>query len=330
MTIPNSVDFSDSAVKKPDFLIGDVPVYGRVMLAPMDGYSDSPYRQLTRRFGSAISYSEFINTMEVIHHHRFLYEMVNYVEDERPFVFQVFDNDPQRILNAVMILEERQPDIIDINMGCSAKNVSGRGAGAGLMRDPQKVAEIFSTLSSKLSVPVTGKIRLGWDDDSLNYLLISRIIEENGGKAVAVHGRTRKMEYRGKARWEPIAEIKAARKIPVIGNGDVKTPDDIALMINETGVDGVMIGRAATGNPWIFQRRNKIDVSKDELVETIKEHLRLMVKHYGEERGVTVFRKHATRYLNEYEILKDERRVLLTAPDEAQFVDILDQIMSTK
>jgi nifR3 family TIM-barrel protein len=326
----NTYSNSNFDSEKPDFMIGDVPVFGRVMLAPMDGYSDSPYRQLTRRFGSAISYSEFINTMEVIHHHRFLYEMVNYVEDERPFVFQVFDNDPQRIYESVMILKERQPDIIDINMGCSAKNVSGRGAGAGLMRDPKKVEEIFSTLSAKLNVPVTGKIRLGWDDDSLNYMLISQIIEENGGKAVAVHGRTRQMQYRGEARWEPIAEIKAARKIPVIGNGDVKTPDDIERMLNETGVDGVMIGRAATGNPWIFQRRNKVDVPKDEMVATIKEHLRLMVKHYGEERGVTVFRKHATRYLSEYEILREERKALLTASDELDFVKVLDQIMSNK
>ena len=320
----------NNSEKKPSFTIDTIPIYGRVMLAPMDGYSDSPFRELTRRFGSSISYSEFINTMEVIHKHRYLYEMVDFVDAERPFVFQVFDNDPQRILEAVLILEERQPDIIDINMGCSAKNVSSRGAGAGLMRTPEKVAEIFSTLSSKLSVPITGKIRLGWDEDDLNYMLISRIIEENGGKAVAVHGRTRAQEYRGDARWEPMGEIKAERKIPVIGNGDIRTPEDIDRMLDETGVDGVMVGRAASGNPWIFQRRHKVDVPKDELISTMKAHLGLMVKHYGEERGVTCFRKHAIRYLNHYEILRDERKLLLTIFTETGFNQKLDEIMSFK
>lgn len=319
-----------SKITSPNFFIDKIPIYGNTILAPMDGYSDSPFRQITRNFGSAISYSEFINTMEVIHKHRYLYEMVDFVDDERPFVFQVFDNDPQRILEAVLILEERRPDIIDINMGCSAKNVSGRGAGAGLMRSPEKVEKLFSMLSKKLSVPITAKIRLGWDEASLNYLLISKIIEENGGKAIAVHGRTRAQEYRGKARWDPIAEIKAERKIPVIGNGDVKTPEDINRMIEETNVDAVMIGRAATGNPWIFEQRKKSDVSKSELIKTIKEHLHLMIQHYGEDRGVTCFRKHAVRYLSEYQILRDERKKLLTSPNEEKFSETLDKIMSKK
>lgn len=314
----------------PDFYIDTIPIYGRVILAPMDGYSDSPYRELTRSFGSAISYSEFINTFEVIHKHRFLYEMVDFVDAERPFGFQIFDNDPQRILETTLILQERNPDFFDINMGCSAKSVSARGAGAGLMRTPEKVAEIFTLLTKHLSVPVTGKIRLGWDDEHLNYPLISRIVEENGGKAIAVHGRTRAQEYRGEARWDPIGEIKAARKIPVIGNGDVKMPEDIERMIKETDCDAVMVGRAASGNPWIFQKRDKKDVQKDELIATMKRHLRLMVKHYGEERGVTCFRKHGIRYLNHYEIPRDERKILLTTLSEEEFCKILDKMMRNK
>ena len=186
---------------------------------------------------------------------RFKYEAA-----ERPVVFQIYGDDPDEILKAAIQVMVLSPDIIDINLGCPAKTVANRGAGVGLMRTPLKVARIFRKLSAALEVPVTGKIRLGWEDFR-SYRLIARIIEENGGSAIAVHGRTKEQGYAGQADWDAIAEVKSAVKIPVIGNGDVKTVSDIERMKKHTGCEAVMIGRAAVGNPWIFSRLDRSQVT---------------------------------------------------------------------
>ena len=187
-----------------------------------------PFRSVARQLGSAMSYTEFINAGDVIHGKRPHWkDRLAYKENERPVVFQIFDNDADRLLNAALKLQEYQPDIIDINMGCSDHSVSSRGAGAGFLRTPLKIAEIFKKLSHSLTIPVTGKIRLGWDDYTRNYLLVSRIIEENGGQLIAVHARTRMQGYQGQADWDAIAEVKQSVSIPVIGNGDVRTVADI-------------------------------------------------------------------------------------------------------
>ena len=239
----------------PTFYIRDIPVHGNLILAPMDGYSDQPFRSLARKLGSALSYTEFINTLDVIHKQpRFLAERIAYTTDERPIVYQLLDNDPQRLLAAAQRLLPHQPDIFDINLGCSARSVSGRGAGAGLLKTPEKIATIFNLLSKNLPIPITGKIRLGWDENTRNYQLVARIIEENGGQLIAVHGRTRAQQYSGQADWDAIAEIKQIVSIPVIANGDVQTVADIDRILAHTHCDGVMIGRAATTNPWIFSR----------------------------------------------------------------------------
>ena len=212
----------------PNFLIKHIPVYGDLILAPMDGYSDLPFRSVCRELGSALSYTEFINPRDVLSkRHPLLPRRLAYLEEERPVVYQIFDSEPERLLKAAQILQEQQPDIIDINMGCSVPKISGRGAGAGLLREPQKVAQIFSMLTRNLDVPVTAKIRLGWDDEQRNYLEIARVVEENGGALLAVHARTRCQGFRGQADWEAIAEIKQAVSIPVVANGDVRTVADI-------------------------------------------------------------------------------------------------------
>ncbi|MHB1384628.1 MAG: tRNA dihydrouridine synthase, partial [Bellilinea sp.] len=175
----------------PDFYIREIPIFGRIILAPMDGVSDLPFRSLARRLGSAISYTEFINAIDIVNGHPDLARRVQYAEFERPIAFQIFDDDPVRIVDAAQMLLAYHPDIIDVNLGCSAKCVTNRGAGAALLRDPKKIGEIFSNLTRSLPVPVTGKIRLGWDDTSLNYLEVARTIQDNGGSLVSVHGRTR-------------------------------------------------------------------------------------------------------------------------------------------
>ncbi|MHB1120523.1 MAG: tRNA dihydrouridine synthase, partial [Bellilinea sp.] len=251
----------------PDFYIREIPIFGRIILAPMDGVSDLPFRSLARRLGSAISYTEFINAIDIVNGHPDLARRVQYAEFERPIAFQIFDDDPVRIVDAAQMLLAYHPDIIDVNLGCSAKCVTNRGAGAALLRDPKKIGEIFSNLTRSLPVPVTGKIRLGWDDTSLNYLEVARTIQDNGGSLVSVHGRTRVQGYTGSARWEPIREIKQALIIPVVANGDISAVSDIDNVFQLTGCDAVMIGRAALENPWLFSRLDRAEVRADTVQE---------------------------------------------------------------
>jgi tRNA-dihydrouridine synthase B len=313
-------------IHQPTFQIRGIPVYGDLILSPMDGYSDQPFRALARGLGSAMSYTEFINAIDVIHGHPHLERKLAFLENERPIVYQVFDDDPDRLVQAVLKLRPRSPDIFDINMGCSAKCVSGRGAGAGLLRTPQKIARIFSRLSSELDIPVTGKIRLGWDDDTLNYLEVAKIIEDNGGQLIAVHGRTKKQGYTGEANWDAIAAVKQAVSIPVIANGDVKTVGDIAAVKAHTGCDAVMIARAAIGNPWIFSRLDREQVSLPVLRETMVRHLDSMLGFYGPQRGLVLFRKYASRYLTPYQLTREIRQDLMTSEKKEEFLSLLDRI----
>ncbi|MBN2501852.1 MAG: tRNA-dihydrouridine synthase [Anaerolineales bacterium] len=311
----------------PSFYVREIPVYGDLILSPMDGFSDLPFRALTRRLGSAMSYTEFVNAIDVIQGHPNLHQRLTYQEEERPVVYQIFDDDPDRLVRAALMLREHSPDIIDVNMGCSDRQVAGRGAGAGLLRTPIKIARIFRKLTQALDIPVTGKIRLGWDDDCRNYLLIARIIEENGGQLVAIHGRTKKQGYGGKANWDAIAEVKQAVSIPVIGNGDVRTVADIERMKAYTNCNGVMIARAAIGNPWIFARRDREAVSDAQVRATMLEHLDRMLAFYGAERGLILFRKHATRYISPYRLTKAQRQQLLTCETKPDFMVLFDRIV---
>lgn len=311
----------------PDFYVGKIPIYGRTILSPMDGFSDLPFRALARRLGSAMSYTEFVNAIDVLAGHAYLDYRLAFTKEERPITFQIFDDEPERLLQAALKLRERNPDIIDINMGCSAKCVAGRGAGAGLLRDPDKIAAIFSTLSKALDIPVTGKIRLGWDQENLNYLDVAKIIQDNGGQLLAVHGRTKQQSYRGEANWKAIAEIKAALSIPVIGNGDVRTVADIARIREFTGCDAVMIARGAIGNPWIFAGLDREEVSDELVRETMLAHLQAMLNFYGPERGLVQFRKHASKYMSPYGLTKEQRERLLTSESPEDFIGLLDVIM---
>jgi len=312
---------------EPNFLVKHIPVYGDLILAPMDGYSDLPFRSLCRELGSALSYTEFINAKDVISkRHPLLPRRLAYLPEERPVVYQIFDSDPERLLKAAQLLQVEKPDIIDINMGCSVPKISGRGAGAGLLREPQKVAQIISMLADALEVPVTAKIRLGWDDETRNYLEIARAIEESGASLLAVHARTRCQGFRGEADWEAIAEIKRAVSIPVVANGDVCTVADIERIKRVTGCEAVMIGRAAVGNPWIFSRLDRLQVPSGLVRSTMLRHLDKMLAFYGADLGLLRFRKHASRYLTPLGLAPETRRRLLTAEHPAEFLEIFDSI----
>jgi nifR3 family TIM-barrel protein len=237
-------------------------------------------------------------------------------------VFQLYGDDPDTVLEAALRVQDWGPDVIDINMGCPAKSISDRGAGVGMMRTPLKIARTFRKLTARLRVPVTGKIRLGWEG-AKNYRLIARIVEENGGSLIALHGRTKEQSYSGQADWDAIAEVKAAVRIPVIGSGDVKRVDDIRRMKEHTGCDAVMIGRAAIANPWIFAGLDREQVAPDLLQQTVHEHLQKSIQFYGEEDGQRLFRKYAVQYLLLRTLDREARKEILKERPSGEFLELL-------
>lgn len=307
-----------------NFTVSNVPVHGDVILAPMAGFSDIPHRALCRCYGSAMSYTEFVAVEDILAAGERVRRLLDYVEEDRPVVFQIFGNDPQTILRAAQRLEALGPDIIDVNMGCSTRRVSGRGAGVGMMQQPRLVAETFHLLSWHLSVPITAKIRLGWEGNQ-NYLEIGRILEDNGASLIAIHPRTKEQKYGGLADWDAIAELKQAVSLPVIGNGDIRNPADIDRMIAYTDCDAVMIGRGALGNPWIFSRIHKSALSFPEITQTIRIHLRAMLSYYGE-YGLVLFRKYLKRYLLDLPATRPFYRQLVVAQESAIFLRLLSNM----
>ena len=307
----------------PVFHIGAVPVFGDTIQAPMNGFSDWPFRSLCSELGSAMSYTEFVRADFIVNAFEHMLPRLSYVEVERPVVFQLYGDDPDQILKAALKVQTLSPDIIDINLGCPAESVTDLGAGVSLMRTPLKVAHIFHKLSRGLNVPVTGKIRLGWED-CRNYRLIGRVIEENGGAAIAVHGRTQEQQYGGKANWDAIAEVKQDAHIPVIGNGDVKIVADIERMKRYTGCDAVMIGRAAVGNPWIFAHLDRVQVSVKMVRQMVHHHLHRSMAFYGERKGLILFRRHALAYLKFQNLPRAVRTSIVFQKDAENFLSLLD------
>ncbi len=309
----------------PNFHVRDIPIYGDAILAPMDGYSDWPFRSLCRELSSAMSYTEFVQVEKILSRSKQPAAKLHYEEVERPITFQLYGDDPNKILEAALRVQDWGPNIIDINMGCPAKSVSHRGAGVGMMKSPLRIARTFTKLSAKLKVPVTGKIRLGWERNK-NYKLIARIVEECGGSLIAIHGRTKEQSYSGNANWDAIAEVKAAVKIPVIGNGDVKRVEDIERMKKYTGCDAVMIGRAALAKPWIFSRLDREQVTAEQVRQTVHTHLAKSIKFYGEEDGQRLFRKYAVQYLLLRTLTRETRKQILKPMPSGEFLALLNQV----
>ncbi len=288
------------SLPQPNFCVREIPIFGDLILAPMDGYSDLPFRLICRELGSAMSYTEFVNVINLQGHgkpHSVSALKLKYDPSERPMTFQIYGYDEDMLVESAARLQDLGPDIIDINMGCYVKAIARRGAGSGMLLYPDKIARVFARLLTALRVPVTGKIRLGWDDTKRNHVEVAKILEDNGASLIAVHARTKAQAYLGDADWDTIAEVKQAVKIPVLGNGDVRTVADIARIKAHTGCDGVMIARAAIGNPWIFSRKDHAQVTPAEKIAVMRRHLALNLDFYGPELGLLLFRKHAARYV---------------------------------
>jgi len=314
-----------NGINSPTFHVRDVPIYGDAILAPMDGYSDWPFRSLCRELGSAMSYTEFVKVEKILSRSKEPAKRLYFKETERPITFQIYGDDPDLILKAALKVQDLNPDIIDVNMGCPAKSIADRGAGVGMMLSPLRIARTFKKLSSALRVPITGKIRLGWDKNK-NYKLIARVVEENGGSLIAIHGRTKEQRYSGSADWDAIAEVKSLVKVPVIGSGDVKTVADIEGMKQHTKCDAVMVGRGALANPWIFSHLDREQVTPEQVQETVRRHLARSVEFYGDEDGSRLFRKYAVQYLLMQTLTRETRKEILKPRPSGEFLQMLEQV----
>lgn len=288
--------------------IGNVMLENNVILAPMAGVTDLPYRVLCREQGCGLVCMEMVSAKAVLYNNRNTKELLQVDERERPVSLQLFGSDPHILSDIAARLEEGPYDIFDINMGCPVPKIVKNGEGSALMKDPALVEEILSAMVKAVKKPVTVKIRKGFDDASVNAVEIAKIAEACGVAAVAVHGRTREQFYSGKADWDIIRRVKEAVRIPVIGNGDVFTAEDAKRLVDTTGCDGIMVARGAKGNPWIFREITEyLDTGKKperpsarELKEMILRHGRMMLEFKGELAGMREMRKHVSWYTAGY------------------------------
>lgn len=284
--------------------IGNVELENNLILAPMAGVTDLPFRMLCKEQGCGLLYTEMVSAKAILYKNRNTRELLEVRQEERPIAVQLFGSDPEIVSSMAHQIEDGPYDIIDLNMGCPVPKVVNNGEGSALMKDPKRVEELLSALVKKVKKPVTVKFRKGFDDTSINAVEIARIAESCGVAAVAVHGRTRQQYYSGKADWEIIRRVKEAVDIPVIGNGDIFTPQDAGRMLEETGCDGLMVARGARGNPWLFSRINRYldtgelmpEPSAKEIGSMILRHAGMQAERKGEELGMKEMRKHIAWY----------------------------------
>ena len=317
-----------TAIKKSSFKIGNVLIPGNVMLAPMDGYTDLPFRLFIHELGSPASISEFINGVDIARGNPHLEKRISFDEKERPFGYQILDDDPKRIIRAAHFLQQKKPDFLDLNLGCPSKPIIHRGAGSALLKDPQKIGEIIRNLRSEINLPLTAKMRIGWDQTSKNYLEVSRILEDNGVDAIFLHARTRKQGYTGQADWDTIAEVKQRVHIPVIGNGDIRVVEDIRKMLEQTHCDAVMIGRTAVSNPWIFSGLDREQVSREQLLVSLSRLVFLLQDFYGEELGLKLVRKFIVHILAPLNLEREQRIRLFECSDKPSLFHALGELIS--
>ena len=288
--------------------IGDVSLKNNLILAPMAGVTDLPFRLLCKEQGAGLLCMEMISAKAIYFNNKNTEELLTIDDREPPVSLQLFGSDPDIISEMAKKIENRPFSILDINMGCPVPKVAGNGEGSALMKNPKLVEEIVSKTAKAIKKPVTVKIRKGFDDEHINAVEIARIAESAGAAAVAVHGRTREQYYSGKADWDIIRQVKEAVKIPVIGNGDVTSPEAARQLMETTGCDGIMIGRGAQGNPWIFRQilhwmetgEEEPKPDLEEVKAMILRHAKMLVEYKGAYTGIREMRKHVAWYTAGY------------------------------
>jgi nifR3 family TIM-barrel protein len=301
----------------------------------MEDVSDPPFRILCRRFGADMVYTEFISSGGLVHNAADSIRKLDFSESERPVGIQIFGGDIDQVEKAVKIVDTAQPDVIDINFGCPVKKIISQGAGAGILRDLDKMRTLTEVVVAGASRPVTVKTRLGWNDESIKILEVARMLQDSGIQALAVHARTRAQMYKGEARWSWLKKLKEDSniKIPIIGNGDVTSPDRVKEMFDETAVDAVMIGRGAIGNPWIFRDAKSLlkdgqlppPPSWEERVSVAAQHLELKCEWLGERRGVLEMRKMYSGYFKGFRGSRQLRSILM---EKDRMSTVLEALMN--
>ena len=286
--------------------IGSVTLAGRMVLAPMAGVTDRAFRQICREQGAALTVTEMVSAKALTYGDKKTPGLLALGVDEHPAAAQIFGHEPETMAEGAKIAREISGcDIIDINMGCPAPKIAGNGDGSAIMRDPALAARVIETVANAVDVPVTVKFRKGWDEKSVNCVEFSRMAEQAGAAAIAVHGRTRAQQYSGNADWDAIAAVKRAVSIPVIANGDVAVPEDAVRILRHTGADAVMVGRGALGDPWIFARANALLETGicpplppfAERIDTAVRQIELAAAYKGERVAMLEARRHVNWYL---------------------------------
>ena len=312
--------------------LGDFPL----LLAPMEDVSDPPFRSVCKENGADLMFTEFISSEGLIRDAEKSTQKLDIYDSERPIGIQIFGDKIESMKKAASISEAANPEIIDINYGCPVKKVACKGAGAGILLDINKMQKMTSEIVKQVKKPVTVKTRLGWDDNSIKIVEVAERLQDVGIQALTIHGRTRKQMYKGEANWEYIAEVKNNPRIniPIFGNGDINSPEKAKKYKNKYGVDGIMIGRSAIGNPWIFNeikayiKENK-HIKKPSLndrIETVKKHLDFSIQWKGERLGLVEMRRHYTNYFRGMDNFKKHRMKLILSESKNFTLEALNEI----
>ena len=315
--------------------IGNVEIKNQVVLAPMAGICNSAFRRIIKEEGAGLIYAEMVSDKALVYESKKTEDMLYMTDYERPISQQIFGSDKISFVEAAKIVYEKmKPDIIDINMGCPVPKVAvGAQAGAALLKNPEKIYEIVSEVVKNVPVPVTVKIRSGWDKDHINAVEVAKVCERAGASAICVHGRTRSQRYEGISDWNIIKKVKENVSIPVIGNGDIKTVYDAKRMLEETGCDAIMIGRACLGNPWLIKDTVNYlednilpkEVTKEERIDMCIKHLNYLLEVKNEKTSVLEMRSHIAWYLKGLEGSNEIKRKIFVSTTKEEIINILNE-----
>lgn len=317
--------------------IGNIELSAPVALAPMAGITDLPFRLISRRMGAGMTVSEMVSAKGLLYKNVKTTEMLKIDSGERPTAIQLFGSVPEELAEAAKIVEDSGADLIDFNMGCPVPKIVNNGEGSALMKNPKLAHDILAAMVKAVNIPVTVKFRAGWDAEHLNAVEIARAAETAGVSAIAVHGRTRVQFYEGKANWSIIGDVKKAVNIPVFGNGDIVSVESGLRMIEETNVDGLMVGRGADGNPWIFRELAAVLTGKEvpqtptleERLALAREHLQMLVDFKGEYISVKEMRRHISAYLKGMPYAAEFRARFHKLNTQIEFDALLDEYQET-